>query len=276
MAPILRVRPSRSEARNANAEPCVDARCSDGSPRPATTSRSCRRTRDAAPATLEALGVTERSVLGALAANTGGLTIDRGWLSRARRPGPAGMARQAGRRARRRPRRRRRLLQRRQAARARCATSGRTRSNGSGRRWATANGCTGRSPATSSRSTPPALARLGGRARSPPTRAQDRPAAVHARGPLIAAAARRRALDRQQAFIKSSTRAAASRCARRARTSSSPAPTSRRARRAAGHRDIVYSRRGDRGALAVLPDRSARWAGWWLIALLIAVFRRGR
>ena len=35
---------------------------------------------DAAPATLEALGVTDRSVLGALAANTGGLLIDRGWL----------------------------------------------------------------------------------------------------------------------------------------------------------------------------------------------------
>jgi hypothetical protein len=29
---------------------------------------------------LEALGVTERSVLGALAVNTGGLTIDHGWL----------------------------------------------------------------------------------------------------------------------------------------------------------------------------------------------------
>ena len=35
----------------------------------------------AAPTTLEALGVNDRSVLGALAANTGGLTIDRGWLS---------------------------------------------------------------------------------------------------------------------------------------------------------------------------------------------------
>ena len=31
-------------------------------------------------AVLEALGVTERSVLGALAVNTGGLTIDHGWL----------------------------------------------------------------------------------------------------------------------------------------------------------------------------------------------------
>ena len=36
---------------------------------------------DAAATTLEALGVNDRSVLGALAANTGGLTIDRGWLS---------------------------------------------------------------------------------------------------------------------------------------------------------------------------------------------------
>jgi uncharacterized membrane protein len=26
------------------------------------------------------------------------------------------------------------------------------------------------------------------------------------------------------------------------------------------------------GALGVLHDRSARWAGWWLIALLVAVF----
>ena len=36
---------------------------------------------DAAATTLETLGVNDRSVLGALAANTGGLTIDRGWLS---------------------------------------------------------------------------------------------------------------------------------------------------------------------------------------------------
>jgi Protein of unknown function DUF2625 len=36
---------------------------------------------DAVATTLEALGVNDRSVLGALAANTGGLTIDRGWLS---------------------------------------------------------------------------------------------------------------------------------------------------------------------------------------------------
>ena len=36
---------------------------------------------DTAATTLETLGVNDRSVLGALAANTGGLTIDRGWLS---------------------------------------------------------------------------------------------------------------------------------------------------------------------------------------------------
>lgn len=35
---------------------------------------------DAGARLLEALGVTERSVLGALAVNTGGLTIDHGWL----------------------------------------------------------------------------------------------------------------------------------------------------------------------------------------------------
>jgi hypothetical protein len=35
---------------------------------------------EAAPATLEALGVSDRSVLGALAASTGGLKIDHGWL----------------------------------------------------------------------------------------------------------------------------------------------------------------------------------------------------
>jgi hypothetical protein len=35
---------------------------------------------DAAAATLEALAVNDRSVLGALAANTGGLTVDHGWL----------------------------------------------------------------------------------------------------------------------------------------------------------------------------------------------------
>ena len=41
-----------------------------------------------------------------------------------------------------------------------------------------------------------------------------------------------------------------------------------------GHREIVYVSGVAEiaGALAVLPDRSARWAGWWLIALLIAVF----
>jgi uncharacterized membrane protein len=40
------------------------------------------------------------------------------------------------------------------------------------------------------------------------------------------------------------------------------------------HRDIVYVSGVAEiaGALAMLPDRSARWAGWWLIALLIAVF----
>ena len=35
---------------------------------------------DAAPAALEALALTDRSVLGALALNTGGLAIDHGWL----------------------------------------------------------------------------------------------------------------------------------------------------------------------------------------------------
>jgi uncharacterized protein DUF2625 len=35
---------------------------------------------ETAPATLEALSLTDRSVLGALALNTGGLVIDHGWL----------------------------------------------------------------------------------------------------------------------------------------------------------------------------------------------------
>jgi hypothetical protein len=35
---------------------------------------------DAGPAALEALAVTDRSLLGALAVNTGGLVIDHGWL----------------------------------------------------------------------------------------------------------------------------------------------------------------------------------------------------
>jgi Protein of unknown function DUF2625 len=35
---------------------------------------------DSGPAALEALGVTDRSLLGALAVNTGGLAIDHGWL----------------------------------------------------------------------------------------------------------------------------------------------------------------------------------------------------
>ena len=40
------------------------------------------------------------------------------------------------------------------------------------------------------------------------------------------------------------------------------------------HREIVYLSGGAEiaGALGVLHDRSARWAGWWLIALLVAVF----
>jgi uncharacterized membrane protein len=40
------------------------------------------------------------------------------------------------------------------------------------------------------------------------------------------------------------------------------------------HREIVYLSGAAEiaGALAVLHDRSARWAGWWLIALLVAVF----
>jgi uncharacterized membrane protein len=40
------------------------------------------------------------------------------------------------------------------------------------------------------------------------------------------------------------------------------------------HREIVYLSGVAEiaGALAMLPDRSARWAGWWLIALLVAVF----
>lgn len=41
-----------------------------------------------------------------------------------------------------------------------------------------------------------------------------------------------------------------------------------------GHREIVYASGAAEiaGALALLPRESARWAGWWLIALLIAVF----
>jgi len=40
------------------------------------------------------------------------------------------------------------------------------------------------------------------------------------------------------------------------------------------HREIVYASGVAEiaGALAVLPERSARWAGWWLIATLVAVF----
>jgi len=40
------------------------------------------------------------------------------------------------------------------------------------------------------------------------------------------------------------------------------------------HRELVYLSGVAEiaGALALLHDRSARWAGWWLIALLIAVF----
>jgi len=41
-----------------------------------------------------------------------------------------------------------------------------------------------------------------------------------------------------------------------------------------GHREIVYISGVAEiaGGLGVLPGRTARWAGWWLIALLIAVF----
>ncbi len=41
-----------------------------------------------------------------------------------------------------------------------------------------------------------------------------------------------------------------------------------------GHREIVYVSGVAElaGGLAMLHDRSARWAGWWLIALLVAVF----
>ena len=40
------------------------------------------------------------------------------------------------------------------------------------------------------------------------------------------------------------------------------------------HREIVYASGVAEiaGALGVLPERSARWAGWWLIATLVAVF----
>ena len=40
------------------------------------------------------------------------------------------------------------------------------------------------------------------------------------------------------------------------------------------HREIVYASGVAEiaGGLAVLPERSARWAGWWLIATLVAVF----
>ena len=41
-----------------------------------------------------------------------------------------------------------------------------------------------------------------------------------------------------------------------------------------GHREIVYISGVAEiaGALALLDRRSAPWAGWWLIALLVAVF----
>jgi uncharacterized membrane protein len=41
-----------------------------------------------------------------------------------------------------------------------------------------------------------------------------------------------------------------------------------------GHREIVYVSGVAElaGGLAMLHERSARWAGWWLIALLVAVF----
>lgn len=41
-----------------------------------------------------------------------------------------------------------------------------------------------------------------------------------------------------------------------------------------GHREIVYVSGVAElaGGLAILHQRSARWAGWWLIALLVAVF----
>jgi uncharacterized membrane protein len=41
-----------------------------------------------------------------------------------------------------------------------------------------------------------------------------------------------------------------------------------------GHREIVYVSGVAEiaGALALLDRRSAPWAGWWLIALLVAVF----
>ncbi len=40
------------------------------------------------------------------------------------------------------------------------------------------------------------------------------------------------------------------------------------------HREIVYISGAAEiaGALALLPRESARWAGWWLISLLVAVF----
>ena len=40
------------------------------------------------------------------------------------------------------------------------------------------------------------------------------------------------------------------------------------------HREIVYASGVAEiaGGLAVLPERSARWAGWWLLATLVAVF----
>jgi uncharacterized membrane protein len=40
------------------------------------------------------------------------------------------------------------------------------------------------------------------------------------------------------------------------------------------HREIVYVSGVAEiaGGLAILDERSARWAGWWLIALLVAVF----
>ena len=40
------------------------------------------------------------------------------------------------------------------------------------------------------------------------------------------------------------------------------------------HREIVYVSGVAEiaGGLAVLPERSARWAAWWLVATLLAVF----
>ena len=134
---------------------------------------------------LEALEVTERSVLGALAVHTGGLSIDHGWLRVL--GGPALLDwRDAGRRrADRRPRRGRRLLRRRQAGRRGALSRARHARMGGHGDGARRMGALDADRRDRGVLRGPALARVGGRER--PARARHRaqgpPAAVHARGP---------------------------------------------------------------------------------------------